>query len=412
MLMQRRSFLSTGLVAGLGISATASSLAAAPGEANDSQESQRPASVFAGPAVVSGPAAESITILQPVRGPAAGFLEYAVGEGSDFERIVAEQAGLLPLESFVLKFRLPPLPAGQPVRYRVTARTIEFKNAYNIVQGKPETSASQTFRTLDPAARETKFIVWNDTHENLETIRALHQQTHEYRPDFLLWNGDQTNDVYDQAKMTNQYLAPAGLELAGQWPLAYARGNHDVRGPAARHLPEFTGTPDDRFYYGFRSGPLAALVMDTGEDKPDDHPVFAGLAGFAAMRERQTKWLAATIREPWFQQAPFRVLFCHIPLWWTDETSNPGYFLFAKPCREAWLPLLVAGKVQLVVSGHTHRATWLPSGADRPIPQLIGGGPRPTGATIMHGTANAQKLQLHMRSLTGETLQEMTIAAS
>jgi predicted phosphodiesterase len=298
------------------------------------------------------------------------------------------------------------------VSYRVTARTIEFKNAYNIVQGKPETSATKTFRTLDPAAREAKFIVWNDTHENLETIRALHEQTHEFGPDFLLWNGDQTNDVYDQAKMTNQYLAPAGLELAGKWPLAYARGNHDVRGPAARHLPEFTGTPDDRFYYGFRSGPLAALVMDTGEDKPDDHPVFAGLAGFAAMRERQTKWLAATIREPWFREAPFRVLFCHIPLWWTDEKSNPGYFLFAKPCREAWLPLLIEGKVQLVVSGHTHRASWLPSTADQPIPQLIGGGPRPAGATIMHGTANAQELKLHMRSLTGETLQEVTIAAS
>lgn len=414
--MQRRSFLSTGLAAGIGISSVAQESLAMAQEAPavklpaEHATAEKPASVLAGPAVVSGPAAESITVLQPVRGPAAGFLEFAVGE-QEFQRVHAETNGLLPLEQHVLKFRLPPLPTGKSIQYRVTARSIEFKNAYNIVQGTPETSAARLFRTLDPAASATKFIVWNDTHENLETIRSLHKLTHDYEPEFLLWNGDQTNDVYEREKMTNQYLSPDGLELAGKWPLAYARGNHDVRGPAARHLPEFTGTPDDRFYYGFRSGPLAALVMDTGEDKPDDHPVFAGLAGFAPMRERQTQWLEATIREPWFKEAPYRVLFCHIPLWWKDEKSNPGYYLFARPCREAWQALLVEGKVQLIVSGHTHQASWLPAGDARPIPQLVGGGPRPNIATIMEGTADTKELKLVMRSLAGKVLQEVRVPA-
>ena len=35
-----------------------------------------------------------------------------------------------------------------------------------------------------------------------------------------------------------------------------------------------------QFYYAFRSGPLAALVMDTGEDKPDDSPHFGGMVAF------------------------------------------------------------------------------------------------------------------------------------
>ena len=38
----------------------------------------------------------------------------------------------------------------------------------------------------------------------------------------------------------------ATCPVAARWPLAYARGNHDVRGPAARSLSRFTGTPDDR----------------------------------------------------------------------------------------------------------------------------------------------------------------------
>jgi hypothetical protein len=97
------------------------------------------------------------------------------------------------------------------------------------------------------------------------------------------------------------------------------RGNHDVRGPAARHLPEFTGTPDDRFYYAFRSGPLAALVMDTGEDKPDDSQYFGGMAAFQRMQRQQTEWLKSTVKEPWFRNAPFKVLFCHIPLWFIRD---------------------------------------------------------------------------------------------
>src|SRR6185503_9374510 len=124
------------------------------------------------------------------------------------------------------------------------------------------------------AADTTHFAVWNDTHENSETLQSLHRLTAALRPDFLLWNGDQSNDVHFERDMARQFLMPEGLRIAESRPLAYVRGNHDVRGPAAQSLADFTGTPDDRFYYGFRSGPLAALVMDTGEDKPDDSPYF------------------------------------------------------------------------------------------------------------------------------------------
>ncbi len=187
-----------------------------------------------------------MTILQAVNGPATGFAEIRVrqdeagGEG-EWQRVDAESAGLLPYDSHVLKFRLPALPAGVRVDYRVSATAIDFQNAYKIVRGETESSSQRTFRTLAPQRATTRFAIWNDTHENQETIAALHHRTLDAAPDFVLWNGDQTNDVYDEAKMANQYLCPGGLAIADQWPLAYARGNHDVRGPAARSLSKFTG---------------------------------------------------------------------------------------------------------------------------------------------------------------------------
>ncbi len=398
--MQRRDFLTRSLVTGLATGTLTSTAGA------EEKTVQGPA--MGGAAVVSGPAPESLSILHPVRRPATGFLEIAVGD-EPFRRVDAEDDGLLAFAEHVLKFRVPPLPAGAQVKYRVTVVPIDYQNAYKIVRGEPETSAERTFRTLDPAARETRFVVWNDTHENQETIAAVHSQTAPLKPDFLLWNGDQTNDIYSPAKMSNQYLAPGGLAISAEWPLAYVRGNHDVRGPAARHLPEFTGTPEDRFYYWFRSGPVAAVVLDTGEDKIDEHPVFGGLAAFAAMRERQTRWLAEVIKEPGFRQAPYRILFCHIPLFWTHESPAEGPWNSSALCRDAWVPLLTQAGVQLIVSGHTHRHAWLPANGDRAIGQLVGGGPKTAAATFIEGHAGPERCRLTMRDLKGTVLETVEL---
>lgn len=249
-----------------------------------------PGPVFKGSPVVMGPSPEAITVLQPLQRHASGYLEFAVETGP-FQRVDAGRSGLLPLAENVLKFRLPPLPPGKAVRYRLTGRSVGWVKVRQFYHGEIRTGARQTspegsFRTLDPAASSTTFAVWNDTHENTETLQSLQRLTTALKPDFLLWNGDQSNDVHFERDMAGQFLAPADLIIADRWPLAYVRGNHDVRGPSAGRLADFTGTPEDRFYYAFRSGPLAALVMDTGEDKPDDSPHFGGLAAFQAMQQQ------------------------------------------------------------------------------------------------------------------------------
>ena len=65
--------------------------------------------------------------------------------------------------------------------------------------------------------------------------------------------------------------------------------------------------------------------------------------------------------------------------------------------------------VKLVVSGHTHDHKWLPAGEARPISQLIGGGPKPTAATIIEGHATRKSLSLTMRSLDGKILQTVEL---
>lgn len=375
-----------------------------------------PGPVFAGSPVVTGPAPEAITILQPLLRSATGYLEVAV-ESGPFQRVGLDQAGMRPFADHVLKVRLPALPAGKTIRYRFTAWTVgwvKVRQFYHgeLKTGEPQTTPEYSFRTLDANTDTTRFAVWNDTHENSETLQSLHRLTAALKPDFLLWNGDQSNDVHFERDMGRQFLVPEGLNIAERWPLAYVRGNHDVRGPAAQSLADFTGTPDDRFYYAFRSGPLAALVMDTGEDKPDDSPYFGGMAAFQVLQERQAEWLKRVVKEAWFRKAPHKVLFCHIPLWFTrDIFPTEQRWECHDFCRKLWVPTLVKAGVKLVVSGHTHDARWMPAREGQPIAQLIGGAPQPRFATFIQGTATRETLTLKMSKLDGSVLHDITLKA-
>jgi hypothetical protein len=371
--------------------------------------------VFSGSPVVMGPASDALTILQPLRQHATGYLEYAVEDGP-LQRVDAGHAGLLPFAEHVLKFRLPPLPSGKSIRYRFQARTagwVKVRQFYHgeLKAGPWQISPEYRFRTLSPAADTTTFAVWNDTHENAETIKAVHGLTVPLKPDFLLWNGDQSNDVHFPRDMAGQFLTPAGLPLT-DWPLAYVRGNHDLRGPAAHSLTGFTGTPGDRYYYAFRSGPLAALVMDTGEDKADSHEAFGGMAAFEPMQRQQAQWIQEVTREPWFREAPFKVLFCHLPLWWLNDNATPkGPWSYTRFCRNLWAPHLEAAGVKLVVSGHTHNAQSLPPKPGQPLHQVTGGGPTPKAASFMIGTVTRDTLTLKVNRLDGTEVANVVLKA-
>ncbi|HWB04247.1 MAG TPA: metallophosphoesterase [Verrucomicrobiales bacterium] len=371
--------------------------------------------VFRGSPVVSGPAAEAMVILQPVQRLATGHLEYAVEDGP-WQRADGDEAGLMPMSEHVLKFRLPPLPPGKKVKYRTVARAAGWVKVRQFYHGEFKAGAAQvsperSFRTLDPGAEKTTFAVWNDTHENAETLKALDALTTPLNPDFMLWNGDQSNDVHFERDMAGQFLNPAGLAIADRWPLAYVRGNHDVRGPAAPALPGFTGTPEDRYYYGFRSGPMAALVMDTGEDKPDDSPYLSGMGAFQKMQRQQAEWLKGVVKESWFREAPHKVLFCHIPLYFNHPRIPNNAFDGTKYCRDLWVPTLQEAGVKLVVSGHTHDYLWMPAKEGQPMGQLIGGAPQPKYATFIQGTATRETLTLKMTKLDGSVVADVVVKA-
>ena len=189
-------------------------------------------------------------------------------------------------------------------------------------------------------------------------------------------------------------------------------GNHDIRGKYGFRVPDHIALPEKRPYYAFRAGPVAVIALNTGEDKPDDHPSFQGRVAFQQLREEQAEWLERTISRPEFADAPYRLVFCHIPLRWIEEIeqvdyAGGGFDRYARSSRDLWHDSLVAWGAQVVVSGHTHRPASIPASAAFPYAQMIGGGPRPEQATWTVVTAGADGMTITIRRLaTGDVIHQ------
>lgn len=379
---------------------------ARPADAQGPPVVRQPASFQLGGApVVQGVSATSVSIAWGVNDTSTGWVEY--GETEALGRMAAPDGhGLRPLDAVVHRVRLEGLTPATRYFYRTVSVPIAFLGAYDIRRGRPFESAVASFTTPDEGrGARVQFAVINDTHEQPETLKALFMQLAEAPGDLLFWNGDMFNDISSQQQMSDQLLTPAGMAYASRRPVWFARGNHDVRGSEARALGRFLDAPGGQFYYSVRQGPVAFLVLDTGEDKVDDAPVYAGLGTFDAYRAQQASWLADELRKDHVRSASFRVVVAHIPLYATSDRQAHG----GADARARWHDHLTAGGIDLLITGHTHRHAWMAPDATRPFGQLTGGGPRPQEATLIRAEADAQSLTARMFRLDGSLISEHVI---
>jgi len=295
--------------------------------------------------------------------------------------------GFVPQGEKRVRIRLDGLKPGTTYQYRAVTESMEKKKEQPVERIESEW---RTFKTLNPKAKSTQFVVWNDTHNFKKTIKLLDEKTP--AADFLLWNGDANRNIWNLEKdIPSVLLHPAKTDFTAKRPLFFSFGNHDARGAYGFKVQDYVAMPEGKPYYAFRSGPVAAVVLDTGEDKADAHPSFKGRVNFDALRQEQVEWFRKTVlTTPEFRNAPYRVMFCHIPLRWKTE-RGPN---FSRSCRKAWQEMLIEWKLQVVVSGHTHFAVALEANKKYPYAQFIGGGPHLNDGTWIVGKANSRKLQL------------------
>lgn len=415
MRLPRREFL--GLIPVSALSLQLSGRAAAGAQAAEGQASTP---LLASPPVVQHPAADGFTVHFAVSALATGCVEWGWSEDRLDQVAIAADHGLVRAsdQALSVRVRLDKPPAeGATIYYRIVAQPLSYKNAYQLQRGERVASPVYRLRLPRAHAEQITIAIVNDTHERRETIATLHQRIEEVNPDVLLWNGDTCND-FDAQDDPMQIVLNPGRDVSRGWaaerPLLFVPGNHDVRGARARELTlglgPWPGQPDLPYNFALRLGPIALVGLDTGEDKPDAHPVFGGTAAYEPYREQQAQWLAAAVKRPEIAEAPLRLAVCHIPLRGrrgeNDGTTLEGFASYSGMGHRLWLPVLREARFAAVISGHTHRHRIDDPSDQQPVAQIVGGGPEPERATLTIVRAKGSQAELRVENLTGKLLSE------
>ena len=381
--------------------------------------------------MLQNPAPTSMGVAFAVSAMANGFVEYS--EFADMRNARKVKCGgfrVTDMNDKVMLVRLTGLKPSTKYFYRIGADRIFYGGGYKMrIIGVEQDPRVYTFTTSGEDAR-SHFCVYNDTHAKWEEFAQVTDKVAELNPAVVIWNGDACNTQETIESLRNIFLAPPieRRDYASEMPVCFVPGNHDMRGMACRRLEKVVmfRQPEERLSrdwdlgrnFAFRQGDIALIGLDTAEDKLDSRDVFAGLFCSEPYRVAQTAWLADALERPEIKSAPYIVAFCHIPLFDSDPTSNPGdiypndtdpryrtdFASWQRACSKMWGPLFIKAGVQLVVTAHTHKYRYDAPVEDRPWAHLVAGGWRWNNArgqfqTVIEGKTENGKLKVTVHDI-------------
>ena len=287
-----------------------------------------------------------------------GWVEVAPDDGSHFYAVQRprydEDFMGRHVVSDVHHVRITGLEPGKSYRYRIYQQGVDdsghnpvpsgYISASNVYSRKP-----YAIRMMDKAKEDCTFTVINDIHGRDSMMLALTKDVREQKPDFVVFNGDMVSFMGSTEDIEKGFMTRATETFATDIPLVYVRGNHETRGPGFSEylnlFPSSTNTP----YFTFRQGPVAFVVLDSGEDKPDSDIEYGGTAAYDAYRAKMAEWLKQATQSEEFRSAPVKIALLHIPF-----EKGAGWY-GNNELKRLLLPVLNEAGVDLMISGHTHK---------------------------------------------------------
>ncbi len=313
--------------------------------------------------------------------------------------------GLVDANNRVHEIKLSGLKPGTTYEYKLVAKEIKDFQPYKLTYGETINSDVHSFTTFNPAAKETQWLVLNDIHDRPASFQQLVQLNGNDPYQYVFLNGDMFDYQTNEQQIIDHLLTPCTDCFATQKPMLFVRGNHETRGKFSRQLKDYFTAPHGA-YFSFQSGPVFTIALDTGEDKEDAHPVYAGIVDFDQFRIQQAAWLEQQLQSKAYKKAKYKVVMMHIPTFYSGDGHGTLH------CRELFSPLFDKYKIDLLICGHTHtHGVHAPAAGKHKYPIIIGGGPSAGKRTLIKVNANQQELNVLMLKDDGTEAGRYTIAS-
>ena len=204
----------------------------------------------------------------------------------------------------------------------------------------------------------------------VEEYQALASQVDSAATDFLFLNGDIVSaGNYVADTLVRYELEPLGALPAGL-PVLFARGNHEGRGNNPWLVADvFPNADPAPFYYTFRHGPVAFIVLDAGETGRSRSILYSGSAVYEEYLNAQILWARKAMQEPSFSNAPVKICMIHVPM--VDHPDKDDYLL-QRWLNGHFIPLLNDSGIDLMISADHHEFMYCAPGTmNNPFPILI-----------------------------------------
>lgn len=264
-----------------------------------------------------------------------GYVEYKFN-GKDY-KVYDQQYGRILSGRLIHSINIP-YEHLKNNSYSIGSTRVIEDFSYGSRTGKTVSAGPYDFKVNDSDSQE--YLVVSDWHTYLEQAYEAVSAAGNY--DGVLLLGDPSPGMDFEEQAVKYIVEFAGKLTNGKMPVVYVRGNHETRGKFASALPSYIGY--ERLFYSVDRGPYSFAVLDSGEDKPDNHIEYGGLDDYRINRTDMIEWFGD------YQPVNKKV----IVLSHAWQVSEPEEEL----SHRAYEKMSQIG-VRALISGHTHECRFI-----------------------------------------------------
>lgn len=274
---------------------------------------------------------------------------------SDVSTHVTIDDGLIEANNTLNTIKIDRLKPGTKYEYRLVSNEVVQFRLSRTVYGDTIRTDWYGFKTLNPNARTCTFITTSDIHDDSAKYRKLLSYVPAKEADMVFLLGDILSHFSKKDQPFGSFIDVSVDVFAKNLPFVLLRGNHDTRGALARQYDSYIHRQNGHFYGTYKIGDTFFILLDTGEDKPDDHHDYSGVTAFDQYRLEQEAWLKEVVKTADFKNAKKRIVMAHMPPVKRPQETTRLSVHGPDMVYKLYMPILNKEKIDLLISGHTHR---------------------------------------------------------